>query len=59
LISFFHLEAGTNTFYLFICASEVAYEFDSLSLSLSLSLHWHDKGQFLIISEIVAENAKQ
>jgi len=57
LISFFHLEAGTNTFYLFICASEVAYEFDSLSLSLSL--HWHDKGQFLIISEIVAENAKQ
>jgi hypothetical protein len=31
----------------------------SLSLSLSLYGHWHDKGQFQIISEIVAENAKQ
>jgi hypothetical protein len=31
----------------------------NLTLSLSLYGHWHDKGQFLIISEIVAENAKQ
>jgi hypothetical protein len=39
IFSLLHLEAGTNTFYLFICASEVAYEFYSLSLSLSLSTY--------------------